>query len=69
MSDWISVEERLPVAMVFTSGQGWSERIDVLFCDAKGRMSVGYNRDGNFTMAKPIGIVTHWMPLPNPPEK
>lgn len=65
---WISVNDKLPQASEFICAKGWTERIDVLFCDAKGRMSVGYNREGQLVMAKPIGKITHWMPLPEPPK-
>lgn len=45
----------------------------VLACDAKGRMSVAYADKHSvgyvWVMAKPIGAVTHWMPLPDPPEE
>lgn len=44
----------------------------VLAVDAKGRMSVGYpykysTGELGWVFAKPIGAVTHWMPLPEPP--
>ena len=46
----------------------------LLVVDAKGRMSIAYCYNSStgeigWTMAKPIGAVTHWMPLPPPPMK
>jgi hypothetical protein len=45
----------------------------VLAVDTKGRMSVGYcwiasRGEVCWTFAKPIGEVTHWMPLPEAPN-
>lgn len=55
---WISVEERLPEehkrVLVYVNGQGSMEDTD--------RM-----RDGRWV--RWFGRVTHWMPLPEPPEK
>lgn len=44
----------------------------ILAVDSKGRMSVAYAYRHSagmiqWVMAKPIGEVTHWMPLPVPP--
>ena len=46
----------------------------VLVVDAKGRMSIAYafeysSGEIGWTMAKPIGTVTHWMRLPEPPNE
>jgi len=45
----------------------------VLVVDSKGRMSIAYafeysSGEIGWTMAKPIGTVTHWMRLPKPPN-
>jgi len=58
MSEWISVEDRLPVGLGFFIGYGSKQVMMVEFagrswyCVAQG---------------DPL-IVTHWMPLPEPPE-
>jgi hypothetical protein len=69
MNEWISIDDRLPDFL-----EPWDKRDKpkpyVLAVDAKGRMSVAYrysNHPQAWTMAKPIGTVTHWMPLPEPP--
>ena len=66
--EWISVKDKLPKATT-----NYKNKLYVLLVDAKGRMSVGYrlHYDSGETMfitAKPIGEVTHWMPLPEPPK-
>jgi hypothetical protein len=45
----------------------------VLAVDSKGRMTVAYayqhpTGEIEWIMAKPVGVVTHWMPLPQPPK-
>jgi len=69
LADWISIDDRLPECR-----EAWETakaKPYVLAVDAKGRMTVAY-RSGQhpqqWTMAKPIGTVTHWMPLPEPPN-
>lgn len=75
--EWHPVET-VPPLRRFISGQGWTPRDKpyVLVVDAKGRMSVGYamahagEKFGyRWIFAKPIGIPTHWMPLPEPPAR
>lgn len=69
MAEWISIEDRLPEAhpgpvvpvsdnvLVFTRGQQISiER----FFGIPGKWSGGYYEIGDF--------VSHWMPLPEPPN-
>ena len=70
---WRDVKSNEPPLQEWKSGQGWSEKQYVLAVDAKGRMSIAYayRHSANtviWTMAKPIGAVTHWMPLPEPPN-
>jgi hypothetical protein len=70
---WQPVEIPPPIQR-FVSGQGWqpAKPTYVLAVDAKGRMSVGHARHNSegytWTFAKPIGVPTHWMLLPTPPE-
>lgn len=70
MSEWISVEERLPekkqdVLMYFNSGNmavGWWHDADehiTFWC--------AYTDDGFYTGCD--CIPTHWMPLPDPPKE
>jgi len=61
MSEWISVKNRLPKS---------TER--VLICDAQGWIFTGSYEDGQWqqTVGDECGIeVTHWMPLPRPPNE
>ena len=62
MSKWISVKERVP-----------NNVEDVLITDGYDRYAVAYfSKDKTWEVSKDIlicGIVTHWMPLPEPPEK
>ena len=66
MLEWISVNERLP-----ENGH------NVLFCKKDGNVSEGhYERRAGLNMwcqyrwscSIPVEKVTHWMPLPEPPE-
>jgi hypothetical protein len=73
MSEWISVEDRRLPVRTFTTGQGWSAQTYVLVVDNKGRMAVAWFTDHScgkpqVVSGKAIGAVTHWMPLPDPPE-
>lgn len=59
--EWISVKDRLPEEMCFVIGFGGEEVAPVVFCE------------GEFGMWTPDGLacfnnITHWMPLPTPPE-
>jgi hypothetical protein len=72
-SEWNDVKTSKPPMRRFLSGSSWTEKPYVLVVDALGRMSIAYASEngGNWiqwTMAKPIGNVTHWMPLPEPPK-
>ena len=68
MSEWIDVKDRVPEKQVATYGD-FKVKPYVLVCDSKSRMSIAYpvryaTGEIRWTMAKPIGGVTHWMPLP-----
>jgi len=63
MNEWINIKNRLP-----------DDEDEILFFNILDKkVSIGYKKKGyffdliDFTMT-PINI-THWMPLPNPPEK
>lgn len=58
MSDWISVDDRLP-----------SEDFEVLSFDQEGNYFLCAQHNSFFSdeFHVPI-IVTHWMPLPEPPR-
>jgi len=67
MSEWISVDDRLP-----NSGK-WYLCIysfdlvgvmDIIFFDGINEHGIHWLKDGDF-----IERVTHWMPLPEPPEQ
>lgn len=60
--EWVSVEDRLPeyqsVILVYTI----SEYTQTAYLEASSRLWVGI---GNYRQPK----VTHWMPLPQPPNQ
>ena len=58
MSEWISVEERLPEA-----------EVDVLVTDDNGYVYVSRYHVGSISFWSAMKEVTHWMPLPAPPEE
>ena len=60
MSEWISVEERLPERLV-----------DVLLCYGDGSIGIDcwFDGLGGFLLEDFHGKVTHWMPLPEPPGR
>lgn len=83
LTGWISVEERLPaehdsIFKEFIDKEKWREGmfetlsddviVAVKFADGTRRVGVTRTKDGIWT-GLPIGcpVVTHWMPLPEPP--
>ena len=55
---WISVKERQPTV-----------REDVLVLYANGRIAIDWiHFTGDYSFEEMYGRVTHWMPLPKPPE-
>lgn len=85
LTGWISVEERLPaehdsIFKKLIDKEKWREGmfetlsddviVAVKFADGTRRVGVTHTKDGIWT-GLPIGclVVTHWMPLPEPPEK
>ena len=85
-SDWVSVEERMPVELhsIFWPWYGkkkwnnamWREQSDkvlvtVAFKDRTRFVTTGETHDGvwHTTISRTLDpIVTHWMPMPEPPE-
>ena len=63
VQEWISVKERLPE----------SEKESVLIALRWGGVDIGWCEDGRwrseFVNEYEDGEVTHWMPLPEPPEE
>ena len=65
MAEWISVKEKLPE----------EPRHYVLCCGARGGMFVGWVAREHFGKATAFvhggqgRYITHWMPLPDPPEE
>ena len=81
MSNWISVKDRLPE--IDSTGRGWgdhrvSKSVRVLCaCKQKsGKVFVkegyyelwDYSQNPDWKIPGTINSVTHWMPLPEPPE-
>ena len=58
-NEWVSVEERLPEHLKDVLALYGNGRIDIDWVDSSGNFKFGSLFDG----------VTHWMPLPAPPEK
>lgn len=73
MSEWISVNDRLPITPV--DGQSF-ESVEVLITDGKYVHVSEFKAGGitkvwsEFSIYGPIARsqITHWMPLPSPPE-
>jgi hypothetical protein len=66
MSQWISVEDRLPepwVDVIGYYGRAVVAKFDVVHCYPD---PVEFDPDAVGWI--PLGGVTHWMPLPEPPQ-
>jgi hypothetical protein len=68
MSEWIPVSERLPE----TPGGKWDDGVVVLgWSKTNGMALAWFERDdlyGHRWHWEAVGMPTHWMPLPDPPE-
>ena len=65
--NWISVKDRLPE---YTTRAGTSLFVSVLICLDTGFVGEGlYVNDGWELLGVYVTNVTHWMPLPEPPEE
>lgn len=69
MTEWISVKDRLPEVfdevIVYFNGSisiAWRET------EKRKRGIVGWHWDSQMSYPESLVNVTHWMPLPNPPE-
>lgn len=71
-SQWISVKERLPVFRQYNQNDESGYTEDVLMCFVWGRIRINNFEkvDGIVTTGygNNLNEVTHWMPLPKPPE-
>lgn len=69
---WISVEERLPELIPCSAGTAYSEAVVVLTSGKKAMIAIWDGVDficaANYWDAEGEQI-THWMPLPEPPEE
>jgi len=67
MSDWISVEDRLPDNSTYIKD---TDICHVLATDGKDVTLLLYRHDGGWKDAAGRGVsnVTHWMPVPEPPK-
>jgi hypothetical protein len=68
VSDWISVDDRLPeseyrVVIIWCHGMYWPDYMDV------GVHIGGKWNNGDSRVNGVSGRVTHWMPLPEPPKQ
>ena len=73
MSEWISVKDRLPVFRQYNQNDESGYTEDVLMCFVWGRIRINNFEkvDGIVTTGygNNLNEVTHWMPLPKPPEE
>lgn len=64
MSDWVSVDDRLP-----DSGEWYLvanskyKHLEIVFFDGTNGAGIHWLQNGDY-----LERVTHWMPLPEPPE-
>ena len=64
VQEWISVKDRLPEESgmyIVTANDGHAQRVSFVLWQKK-------NRTWNLTGARSYWRVTHWQPLPQPPE-
>lgn len=67
MGEWISVKDRLPEEL--TPVIAFTEAIDQGICIAFRENGLWIDGDsGHGIVLIQQGLVTHWMPLPDPPE-
>jgi hypothetical protein len=60
LSDWTCIDDRLPKK---------AEDV-IVFSDDKYQIDIGFLMNGKwFSDRGELHTVTHWMPLPNPPEE
>jgi hypothetical protein len=64
MSEWISVEDRLPKRNERVLA-AWNNKKDVIFCSYYGNKAISVFVD---RVKERTVTVTHWMPLPEPPK-
>lgn len=62
MSEWISVEDRLPIHEMALGWDGDYQFVMMI----NGVLHVHYNDSEGWQ--RPSARITHWMPLPEPPE-
>lgn len=64
VQEWVNVKDRFPKESgmyIVTANDGHAQRVSFVQWQKKNRM-------WNLTGARSYWRVTHWMPLPNPPE-
>lgn len=67
MSEWISVEERLPEQSVEVLVYDFVDSMDVMFLEVDDDGYRFWADDNGYEYS--IHDVTHWMPLPEPPKE
>ncbi len=81
MTEWISVKDRLPelgtLCAISYTKPGWGGRMGVYIArydrlyktfNIKDGYDEGFFKTGLNTFSQKYDEVTHWMPLPKPPE-
>ena len=63
MSDWIGVEDRLPEEGIEVIGYNGDQVGECFIMFFEDDMPIWAHADFQI-----FGLVTHWMPLPNPPQ-
>lgn len=72
MNEWISVEDRLPPqdTYVLTAKYDSRKNVGMYFIQIASRLGDKWFDDHNCDFIEPkYGHMTHWMPLPEPPNK